>query len=1704
MKDKQKRKKERTWAEAARMVLENFSDAPMTPKQILHVIQTKGLKEMRSGTAPLACLVTMLHSQVRGDRVKNSIFFKLPGRMSLFTLKKNALQWTKSPTASETTDMTTTSAASTAATVGTAEGPEQESCDSTETAAASGENDASVDETSSSTSCSTEPQTRLSRSSQSGRQRKKAVMMPRVVLTPLKVNGEHVPSGAPGRRREGSRGGPGPTLRARSELGWKRPQHFKSMRGLRSGPMKRSRGGVEVDFETPGSILVNTNIRALINTRTFAAFPPHSQQQLLQLLPEVDRQVGPDGLARLSSSALNNEFFTHASQSWKERLAEGEFTHEMQMRFRQEMEKEKKVEAWKEKFFEEYHGQRSGLTREEALKLTMSDTGDVAAAVLESNTASVATGTPKRRSVGRRRREGRMRRRSRADLRRRARRPLCKTAPPAVAQAEQAESKVTVDAVAAVSVPAPEAATVQGEVVLQAESALDAPVESPSQEAVLSPAPVPTPAPPSSSSTCDEPEVSTRLLPEVAEPAVASTSSPSSSSSSTSSSSSPSSSPSSASDRQGAFAASSDSSSSSSSSTAAVATDPLDDEASVITTGTAGTGASSRESSPAASPATACPAIQLKEQKRRPDESQAFTSFPEKRPRLDERQSFRNTVDCVHSEKPQPTTEEPKVPPIRIQLSRIKPPWVKGPPTYQICPRIVPPNEGSRRSGTGARTLADIKARAQQARAQREAAAAVAATGDGAGPGGGAGGGTGVPDRTSGRRTREHPGPVEPGGGGGGGRGGGGGGRADVEGQESPASSHSSGAQLQLSNVDLSERPQTSTPHAMLSPSSTSSNPSLPPSEPPKSPTPSPPAEDSPVSQDQVEEVCEEEEVTACPSDKTSDQAMDTPAPTPSESESTCSQQEGRHEELDSNESRNATPSCTSLSVSEKCLGEAVSLVPTSIPDSLPRFGAQGVDVIRTLAASSQPWESEQNGSEHRSGTSGVIQHGSDIKGLKETTHTARNGWAEGCDQHTVRERVLQDHSSGELDVESKSGGDYESSGPCLPGTAGEEDPGAHSDSTETASDFENETQEDDTVVWPNAADCNGVQIQSTKAQNQPVIQTPSRLNSCTLSPPMVQQPVIQTHVSNPAHSQTVIQARFPNGVQKQPVIQSQKQHTIRSHAQDHVSNTSVQTHVQPHLTQGEMDQNRAHRASDVSNSGKSFIQGDDESKSSNRVTADDAGAKSSIVAPAAATKRVQGSARPVSSVEANNPLVTQLLQGSLPLEKVLPQPHSASKLEINRLPGGPTVLPPNRQPGVPTRSLGPRFRGPPETGGLAESSPEFQHKVHANRVSPGPGRSYGPSAPGSGPSRMACLFEEATSRVSTVQQFVSQQPSGTVPAGAVPVITSLPSSASRHPVDMNSQSCGPFESAVIKEHPGPQPSRGATPERPVGFQQHPSNLSQPMCRTTPDAPSPPHGDLCPTEVIPTVKINWRPTKPQHQQAQFYQQQLSPVPTVKNEVSSRPSCQQALTKNSPAPNSGNGPVVVTKKEPPSSMDSFLSGGGGGGGGAMEGLLNMEMSLARMAKKEQSKNPYTRQTDSSVSPSSSSPSSSSASSLPFQLYGKLPKLQQSGAGGVLGGGVGGSTPGFSYTANVSVVDGSGFSRSIADGVLQLRPRVSVGGGGGQNATLSIQAFADSTAEEVALKCSCRLKAMIMCQGCGAFCHDDCIGPSKLCVSCLVVR
>jgi hypothetical protein len=46
--------------------------------------------------------------------------------------------------------------------------------------------------------------------------------------------------------------------------------------------------------------------------------------------------------------------------------------------------------------------------------------------------------------------------------------------------------------------------------------------------------------------------------------------------------------------------------------------------------------------------------------------------------------------------------------------------------------------------------------------------------------------------------------------------------------------------------------------------------------------------------------------------------------------------------------------------------------------------------------------------------------------------------------------------------------------------------------------------------------------------------------------------------------------------------------------------------------------------------------------------------------------------------------------------------------------------------------------------------------------------------------------------------------------------------------------------------------------------------------------------------------------------------------------------------------------------------------------------------------------------------------------------------------------------------------------------------------------------DDAVEKASLStdCDCQLKAMVMCQRCGAFCHDDCIGPTQLCFTCIV--
>ncbi|KAM9636006.1 putative Polycomb group protein ASXL2 isoform 1-T1 [Trichechus inunguis] len=398
MREKGRRKKGRTWAEAAKTVLEKYPNTPMSHKEILQVIQREGLKEI-SGTSPLACLNAMLHTNSRGEE---GIFYKVPGRMGVYTLKKDVPDGVKelSEGSEESSDGQSDSQSS-----------ENSSSSSDGGSNKEGKKSRWKRKVSSRLSQPSSPQSgcpspsipagkvispsqkhskkALKQALKQQQQKKQqqqcrpsmSISSNQHLLKTVKATSDSVPTKPAiweGKQSDGQSSSPQnsnssfcSSVKVENPLLGLGKKSFQRSDRLHTRQMKRTKCA-EIDVETPDSILVNTNLRALINKHTFSVLPGDCQQRLLLLLPEVDRQVGPDGLMKLNGSALNNEFFTSAAQGWKERLSEGEFTPEMQVRIRQEIEKEKKVELWKEQFFESYYGQSSGLSLEDSKKLIAS------------------------------------------------------------------------------------------------------------------------------------------------------------------------------------------------------------------------------------------------------------------------------------------------------------------------------------------------------------------------------------------------------------------------------------------------------------------------------------------------------------------------------------------------------------------------------------------------------------------------------------------------------------------------------------------------------------------------------------------------------------------------------------------------------------------------------------------------------------------------------------------------------------------------------------------------------------------------------------------------------------------------------------------------------------------------------------------------------------------------------------------------------------------------------------------------------------------------------------------------------------------------------------------------------------------------------------------------------------------------------------
>uniref|UniRef100_K7F210 ASXL transcriptional regulator 1 n=1 Tax=Pelodiscus sinensis TaxID=13735 RepID=K7F210_PELSI len=1524
----------------------------MTPKQILQVIEAEGLKEMSSGTSPLACLNAMLHSNSRGG---DGLFYKLPGRISLFTLKKDALQWSRNLSVPEGEELD--------------DAVDAESCGSNEASTVSGDNDVSLDETSSNASCSTESQSKsLSASrescrtaSQTSKQKKKTgVMLPRVVLTPLKVNGAHMESasGFTGRHADGESSSTSSssssslalcsaTMRTRAEISRDPPQLLRGIRKPAAGQMKRNRGE-DIDFETPGSILVNTNLRALINSRTFNVLPPHFQQQLLFLLPEVDRQAGADGLMRLSGSALNNEFFTHAAQSWRERLADGEFTHEMQVRIRQEMEKEKRVEQWKEKFFEDYYGQKLGLTKEESQQQNsmQEDAENRTEFSVQVEAAKPQHGPSTRQ------RDGHVKKRSRPDLRCRARRSLYKIREPD--QTETPKETVSVGPDSSFHKETKAEVDLGGEDLAGSSSASLKP-ESP--ELLFS-------------------SESSRLHSKVEDLSLAAASI---------------------------------------SRIPSLPQENLDQES--------------------------------KDQKRKCFEEAASTSFPEKKPRLEDRQSFRNTIESVHPEKPQPTKEEPKVPPIRIQLSRIKPPWVvKGQPAYQICPRIIPNTEPSGRGRTGARTLADIKARALQARAQREAV--TAAIGGGGGPGGGGnstdkggggGGGESSSHRESRRSKRTH-------------------GRCASDLQRTQLlppvhlnreKSNFAEVAVQVAKINLAE---------------------------PGKQDSCPPNGEGAFVLERAADVISggTEDVAQSTNGLANRQLDDALIGLSFDAAASLGQEESFEPLLHDVRSENTPHTASQEGQSTKqghsvpsengvCCSQVQGSAVIDDISTVPR--TEDVGTPPELNSSSPMKETFSHNS------SLTLELSSDGKEQHEPEIEMRfNGSKKPTGKHVTD---CDDSKTNRIGMENVGSELYALT---------------HRQTGKHESELLNGERNQESLVKPFSLGDWTVQNGIGTSEKLPHLwKRPSGENTDNLCQHMKETQGFKTNGDDEiqsTHSETTdtasdfeadltdenveVDIYFRNVHFKEATGKGDASHKCNTERNDGIrSDSSVKNNSLPYVAE-------LPSVAMVS-----------------KMSPPQAWALHTPLSQQTPSQKTPGSSRPISSIEANNPLVMQLLKGNLSLEKVLPVSHASIKLEIME-----SLL----------------------------DKPSENHSLQVERSSNccfGQESSRDAGINTSGRSRSGDFHSPDAFRdhqktqcnsgtVLPKTESVENQPD--VPEKHSNVGSSLSS-----PDPLDSMVSGSQKPKELSHRERSSCSFGDQKELPLvhDVPQH-NPLTHTITNESPEKLNPPVAPqfLAPnvtslgTKRISGTSINksyvgvqgkklFGSGFPCNAAARLpHPRALEHLATV---GTASPSKQIPLNKSTA---SGEG-APTAREDWPSKQHANTLGGiknenilacGGPAKGSVKNRKDVGHSPVELMEHLQSVPlvmdlPFFKLPR---EPGKGLNQPLEPSSIPSQLnikqafYGKLSKLQL-------------NSTSFNYSSHTAPA----FPRSLAGSMMQLSHKANFAAN--HNASLSVQMFADSSSvEEISFKCSCSLKAMIMCKGCGAFCHDDCIGPSKLCVLCLVVR
>lgn len=428
---------------------------------------------------------------------------------------------------------------------------------------------------------------------------------------------------------------------------------------------------------------------------------------------------------------------------------------------------------------------------------------------------------------------------------------------------------------------------------------------------------------------------------------------------------------------------------------------------------------------------------------------------------------------------------------------------------------------------------------------------------------------------------------------------------------------------------------------------------------------------------------------------------------------------------------------------------------------------------------------------------------------------------------------------------------------------------------------------------------------------------------------------------------------------------------------------------------------------------------------------------------------------RPASSVEATNPLVMQLLQGTLPLEKVLPSSLSGSKPESSQLPlmkerGVGSLQDPRENSSVIVRKSPSSLRVLKEP--LLPDSLEASTPQKISKTAPSLDSLYPVTKPTAASGKVEVDSSEQFSPFSFEDRKEAPDLSQCGNTNAAPGRSPGNLTTSRVPC-LSSPNVIALGSGQTGQALSDQNSAGGQGKKLFGSMDAAAALQCPRpvepvplpADATPGFPSRKLGPSKNTASggVQTAREDWAPRPPP-----------ASIDSIKSEKTlvGGPLKANAENRNAAGP------------DPPELVDHLQ---------AVPFVLDLPFwKLPR-------------------EPGKGLTQPLEPSSIPSQLnikqafYGKLSKLQL-------------SSTSFNYSSSSPT-----FPKGLAGGMVQLSRRANFGAS--HSASLSLQMFTDSsTVESISLQCACSLKAMIMCQGCGAFCHDDCIGPSKLCVLCLVVR